>query len=325
MIARELTEFFDGFAPDGRPVLQRRGDPTFLSNVNACYSRACWAELRFPDVAYSEDQAFGSAMLEAGWVKVFHPAAAVRHAHDYGAVDFTRRYFDEYRGLRETTGHVEPLQPKQAARELVRDARWMRESGMPPASRARWLPRAAAHHAGRRVGSALGARAARLPDRVQRALSLEGRGAGDRGRSVKGGRGRSPYEEILQVYAAGSRSARGAGGGDGRAHAAPHRRGDPAVRQGQRRAHDDLHAGRPARASGPHLQHLDVRPTREAPASERGGAPSPCCRGVRPDASAGLQGVRRLARRRRGGGHGLGYRLPGGAPPPRSRPRLPHQ
>ena len=204
MIARELTEFFDGFAPNGRPVLQRRGDPTFLSNVNACYSRACWEELRFPDVAYSEDQAFGSAMLEAGWVKVFHPAAAVRHAHDYGALDFTRRYFDEYRGLRETTGHVEPLLPKQAARELVRDARWMRERGMPPASRARWLPRAAAHQAGRRVGSALGARAARLPDRVQRTLSLEGRGAGDRGRSVKGGRGRSPYEEILQVYAQGS-------------------------------------------------------------------------------------------------------------------------
>ena len=128
----------------------------------------------------------------------------MRHAHDYGALDFTRRYFDEYRGLRETTGHVEPLLPKQAARELVRDARWMRERGMPATSRARWLPRAAAHQAGRRVGSALGARAARLPDRVQRTLSLEGRGAGDRGRSVKGSRGRSPYEEILQVYAKGA-------------------------------------------------------------------------------------------------------------------------
>jgi O-antigen biosynthesis protein len=203
MIARELTEFFQGFAPDGRPVLQRRGDPTFLSNVNACYARVCWAELRFPEVAYSEDQAFGRAMLESGWVKVFHPGAAVRHAHDYGALDFTRRYFDEYRGLRETTGHVEPLQAKQAARELVRDARWMREQGMPAGAQARWLPRAAAHHAGRRVGSALGARAARLPDRVQRTLSLEGRGAGERGRSVKGSGGRSPYDEILRLYAEG--------------------------------------------------------------------------------------------------------------------------
>jgi len=203
MISRDLTEFFKGFAPDGRPVLQRRGDPTFLSNVNACYARDCWAELRFPEVAYSEDQAFGSAMLEAGWVKVFHPGAAVRHAHDYGPLDFSRRYFDEYRGLRETTGHVEPLLAKKAARELVQDARWMREQGMSSGTRARWLPRAAAHQAGRRVGSALGARAARLPDRLQRKLSLEGRGAGGSGRAVRGSRGRSPYEEILQLYAKG--------------------------------------------------------------------------------------------------------------------------
>jgi glycosyltransferase involved in cell wall biosynthesis/GT2 family glycosyltransferase len=203
MIARELTEFFHGFAPDGRPRLHRQGDPTFLSNVNACYSRTCWAELRFPDAPYSEDQAFGRAMLEAGWVKVFHPGAAVRHAHDYGQARFFRRYFDEYRGLRETTGHVEALQPKQAARELVRDARWMREQGMSPGARAAWLPRAAAHHAGRRLGSALGSRAERLPDRLQRALSLEGRGAGARGRTVSGHGGRTPYDEILRLAADG--------------------------------------------------------------------------------------------------------------------------
>jgi glycosyltransferase involved in cell wall biosynthesis/GT2 family glycosyltransferase len=202
MIARELTEFFGGFAPDGRPALQRRGDLTFLSNVNACYARACWAELRFPEVGYSEDQAFGRAMLDAGWVKVFHPAAAVRHAHDFGPLEFARRYFDEYRGLRETTGHVEALQPKQTARELVRDARWMREQGMATGARARWLPRAAAHHAGRRIGSALGSRADRLPDRVQQALSLEGRGGGGgtRGRMVAAQGDRSRYEEILRLH-----------------------------------------------------------------------------------------------------------------------------
>ena len=177
MIARELTEFFHGFAPDGRPAVHRRGDLTFLSNVNACYARACWAELRFPEVAYSEDQAFGRAMLDAGWVKVFHPGAAVRHAHDYGPLEFARRYFDEYRGLRETTGHVEALQPKQAARELVRDARWMREQGMGAGARTRWLPRAAAHHAGRRVGSALGSRAERLPDGAAAGPLARGHGA----------------------------------------------------------------------------------------------------------------------------------------------------
>ncbi len=114
---------------------------------------------------------------------------------------------------------MEALQPKQAARELVRDARWMSEQGMGPADRARWLPRAAAHHAGRRVGSALGSRAERLPDAVQRALSLEGRGGGSarggsgggrnadgdasRGRMVAAQGDRSRYEEILRLSAEG--------------------------------------------------------------------------------------------------------------------------
>src|SRR5205085_1474977 len=60
MIARELEEFFARFSSAGTPVIQRAGDPPFLSNVNACYVRGCWAELRFRDVAYAEDQAFGS-------------------------------------------------------------------------------------------------------------------------------------------------------------------------------------------------------------------------------------------------------------------------
>ena len=83
--------------------------------MNACYARACWQEVRFRDVAYSEDQAFGADMLAAGWAKVYHPGAGVLHAHDYGPVEFMRRYFDEYRGLRESTGHVEPFSTLAAA------------------------------------------------------------------------------------------------------------------------------------------------------------------------------------------------------------------
>ena len=206
MIARELTEFFGGFAPDGRPALHRRGDLTFLSNVNAAYARECWAEIRFPDVAYAEDQAFGQAMLEAGWVKAYHPGAAVLHAHDYGPVEFMKRYFDEYRGLRQASGHVEPLRPLDAAREVARDARWMRERGVPATSRARWLGRSAVHHSGRRVASALGSRAERLPASVQRAVSLEGTAAAPVAGSpaMSGARtaalpGPGPYEEILRL------------------------------------------------------------------------------------------------------------------------------
>jgi glycosyltransferase involved in cell wall biosynthesis len=183
MIARELTEFFDGFSPDGRSVVQGPGDPTFLSNVNACYRRGCWEEVRFRDLPYSEDQAFGRDLLAAGWLKAYAPAAGVLHAHDYGPVEFMRRYFDEYRGLREATGHVEPLGLRSApghVRALVaRDRRLMAERGYGWGRRAAWSARAALHHGGRRAFAALGSRAERLPASLQRAISLEGRAFGD--------------------------------------------------------------------------------------------------------------------------------------------------
>ena len=192
MIARELTEFFAGSSrrptmtvaggaittgsangaghENGAsassahgPVLQRAGDPTFLSNVNACYARACWEEIRFREIAYSEDQAFGSDLLAAGWVKVYQPGAAVLHAHDYGALEFMRRYFDEYRGLHESTGHVEPFGVLATARQ-VRAA---------VAGDRRWGPRRASRRragaAGRRArpcttaGGACSRRSARAP------------------------------------------------------------------------------------------------------------------------------------------------------------------
>ena len=184
MIARELESFFASFSPDGRPAVQRAGDPTFLSNVNACYVRSCWDEVRFRELAYSEDQAFGADMLAAGWSKVYHPQAAVLHAHDYGPIEFMRRYFDEYRGLRESSGHIEPLAfgalLGHVARETTADRRWLAERGAGPLLQARWTARASVHHTGRRVFSALGSRAERIPAPLRVRLSLERRaGAAD--------------------------------------------------------------------------------------------------------------------------------------------------
>jgi glycosyltransferase involved in cell wall biosynthesis len=182
MIARELEDFFASFSPDGCPVLQRQGDPTFLSNVNACYARACWEEVKFRDVAYAEDQGFGIDMLAAGWCKAYHPGAAVLHAHDFGWGAFMRRYFDEYRGLRETMGHVEPFGLRQTAgstwRAVHLDLRWLRDRGATASDLARWTIPSTMHHAGRRAFSALGSRADRLPPVVQRRISLEGRAGG---------------------------------------------------------------------------------------------------------------------------------------------------
>ena len=176
MIARELREFFASFSPDGGPVVQH--EQTFLSNVNACYARACWEEIRFRDVGYAEDQAFGAEALGEGWTKVYHPGAAVLHAHDYGPLEFMRRYFDEYRGLRETTGHVEPLRLRGTLALVGADVRWMADEGFAPGVRAGWAIRSLVHHAGRRVAAPAGSRAARLPAPVSRRLSLEGRDGG---------------------------------------------------------------------------------------------------------------------------------------------------
>jgi O-antigen biosynthesis protein len=189
MIARELAEFFAGFSDDGSAALQRPGDTAFLSDVNACYRRTCWAEIRFRDIPYAEDQAFGADLLAAGWNKVYHPGAAVLHAHDFGLAEFMRRYFDEYRGLRETTGHVEPFgvgaTVRHVASSVAADRRWMAEHGVHGIESARWTARAAVHHGGRRVFSALGSRAERLPTGVQRALSLEER-SGASGEPIEG-------------------------------------------------------------------------------------------------------------------------------------------
>jgi O-antigen biosynthesis protein len=179
MIARELEEFFARFSPDGTPVVQRSGDPPFLSNVNACYSRVCWQTLRFRDLAYAEDQAFGADLLAAGWSKVYHPGAAVLHSHNYGLANFMKRYFDEYRGLRESTGHVEPFGVRMTLGHVRRsvggDLQWLRARGAGVRHQARWMASSSAHHGGRRAFSALGSRAHQLPPKVRQGLSLERR------------------------------------------------------------------------------------------------------------------------------------------------------
>lgn len=169
MVARELDWFFANLPSD---------DP-YLSNVNAAYRRTCWEEVRFRDVGYAEDHAFGRDLAATTWRKVLAPGAAVWHAHDYGLLDAWRRAFDEARGLRETRGWVERIAPRATLggirRQVRRDGRWMRAQGWPRTRRAAWLPRSAVHHAGRKLFAWLGSRSDRLPPRVRAVLSLEGR------------------------------------------------------------------------------------------------------------------------------------------------------
>jgi glycosyltransferase involved in cell wall biosynthesis len=189
MIARELEEFFASFGSDAARVddHDEPADPAtgFFSNVNSAILRACWEEVRFRDVGYSEDQAFARDAYARDWKKAYVPEAGVLHAHDYPFSQFMRRYFDEYRGLRHSVGHVEPLGARSIARraftEARADAAYLKRKGAGRGEVLAWTVRSARHHAGRDLFAGLGSRADRLPSAIQSRLSLERAGAANSG------------------------------------------------------------------------------------------------------------------------------------------------
>jgi len=133
----------------------------------------------FRRVAYAEDRMLARDMLSAGWAKAYHPAAAVVHSHDYSLRQLLLRSFDEWRGMLEVNGfrgHSLTAWPLVIQREVRDDLALVRSEGGP-----RWsaAPRSLAHHTARGVGAALGGRADRIPERLRRFLSLEGRGGFD--------------------------------------------------------------------------------------------------------------------------------------------------
>jgi GT2 family glycosyltransferase len=188
----ELDRWFDSLAPDGAPrveclapheralpaleLLGRRG---FLTDANACLDRCVWERVPFRSVPYAEDRVLAIELLRAGYAKAFVPAAAVWHSHDYTSTQQLRRAFDEWRGLLEVYGWREPLDPRRllgALRgELGAASAELTRSGAGYRTRLGTLLDVGAHQLLRLIGSVLGSRADRLPPRLRRSLSLEGR------------------------------------------------------------------------------------------------------------------------------------------------------
>ena len=167
-------------SPEG--LAAYRAEPwrfTFLSSVNCCLAREAWERVPFRAVPYAEDQLFGRDLLEAGYAKVFHPDARVLHSHDYRSLGFLRRYFDEFRGLREVLGYREPAGPLRTLRSIralcSSDKTWLKRQNVHGLRLAWALARSLRHHTIRLAGAILGSRAGRLPPRLRRSLSLERR------------------------------------------------------------------------------------------------------------------------------------------------------
>jgi rhamnosyltransferase len=153
---------------------------TFFTDANGAVARSAWERVPFPEVAYAEDRLLARRMLDAGFAKAYVPDAAVLHSHAYGALALLRRYFDEFRGLRETFGHVEPADPRRTVgrirREVAADRRWAAASGTPEPALTAVALGSLRHHSTRALGAYLGSRADRVPAALRRRLSLEGRG-----------------------------------------------------------------------------------------------------------------------------------------------------
>jgi rhamnosyltransferase len=194
MVARELTDWFRSFSPDGSPRIDRlgnseRGLPSrallgprgFFTDANGCVARVAWESVPFRPVRYAEDHVLAHDMLRAGYAKAFLPDVAVIHSHDYAGCDWLRRSFDEARALHDVYGYLPPLQARQVTLKLWgqvgADWRWRRATGpaMGPGESLSLLGRSLAHHTLRMAGTLLGARADRLSDGAVRHLSLEAR------------------------------------------------------------------------------------------------------------------------------------------------------
>ena len=182
MVARELTEFFASLSPEGRvridrglrPEDRRPGPVTFHTDANGCVARWAWERVPFRTIGSAEDQALAVDMLEAGFAKAYVPEAAVVHSHDYTSLGWFRRFFDEFRALREVYGHVEEVGLRYTLgtirRNVGRDRAFAAARG-----EADVALRSATFHALRAAGAALGSRADRLPERVRVWCSEQGR------------------------------------------------------------------------------------------------------------------------------------------------------
>lgn len=113
-IKREVASVFKSFGDDGSISLQRRNGLTeelgitnnFMSDVNSAIRKTAWERVKFQDVNYAEDQLMGIDMLKSGYLKAYTPLGSVYHSHDYPLRKYFKRKFDEYVGLRKSTGYV---------------------------------------------------------------------------------------------------------------------------------------------------------------------------------------------------------------------------
>ena len=114
----ELVQHFAGF--ELQPVAQMT-DPEryrndagfqqylyFFSDNNALIRRSIWERYPYPEVDFSEDQAWARIIIEAGFKKAYSRDAVVYHSHNYGLWERFQRSFDESMALDDLFHYDQP-------------------------------------------------------------------------------------------------------------------------------------------------------------------------------------------------------------------------
>lgn len=95
-VQQEITRHFDNIAKKPLAV-SRTTDPIqwesghqgwrqflhFYSDNNSAMRRSAYDRIPYPEIDYGEDQVWARDIIEAGYVKLYSPTAAVWHSHDY--------------------------------------------------------------------------------------------------------------------------------------------------------------------------------------------------------------------------------------------------
>lgn len=114
-IEQDLARHFQNFQNRGPAFIEDklrwqedqiyRQNLHFLSNNNAAYRRKLLNEIPFPDVEFSEDQAWARIALEEGLGIGYSPEAPVFHSHQFSPLQMFKRSVDEGRSLKAVFGY----------------------------------------------------------------------------------------------------------------------------------------------------------------------------------------------------------------------------
>lgn len=151
----DIVSVFDRFGTDDSAVFYQRGDsvPTgpemdllgFYSDVNSATRREFLLDvIRYQELDYSEDTAFGQEVISQGFRKAYAPLGAVEHSNDLSLSEFGKRIFDETMSLRRLGQLGQPVRTRGAILRaghgiLMDSVRIVRDPEYGTLSKLRWL------------------------------------------------------------------------------------------------------------------------------------------------------------------------------------------